>query len=125
MIFKISKTYATPDFKYSDGLFEMKGRCHPISPNIFYTQLLSFVESYTKSPKKNTKIIINLEYLNSNSNRVLLSILKKFNNIFDKGYEVYLNWYYEGSDDAIYDLGTIFKTMVHFPFNLIDNKEVK
>jgi len=123
MNFEIRKTYTTPNFKYSDGLFEMEGRSHPINPTGFYKRLTNFIELYSHSPKEKTKINICLEYLNSSSNRALLNVLLRFNLLFKEGYDVYLNWYYEGIDDIMYDFGTIFKSFVNFPFNLVEKSE--
>lgn len=119
---EIKKTANTPYFALRGGLIRLKGRSHPLNPASFYKEIFKITDQYVRQPMNKTKIEISLDYINSSSNRALLIFLQKFNRLAMKGYQVELVWFYENEEDSMFDFGSIFKSLVSYPFKL---KQIK
>lgn len=59
-----------------------------------------------------------LEYFNSASNRIILLIMKRFEEHFSNGKDIVINWSYD--DEEVLGDGQMYSTLVNLPFNLIE-----
>lgn len=121
MYYSIDRTENTPFFKYCEGKFELVGRSHPLFPVQFYQKVNKLVDYYLNKPLDHTDVMIKLEFVNSSSNRSLMKMFQRFLKLRKKGYEVDVEWYYENNDEAIYDLGLMFKALTGLPFKFISS----
>jgi hypothetical protein len=62
-------------------------------------------------------IDFHLSYFNSSSSKMLLQILEIIKKIQNKDIEVTVNWYYDASDEQMYDDGMDLSESVDLPFN--------
>lgn len=97
----------------------ISGRSIPEDSIAFYEPVITWVENYIKNPEALTRINFKIEYINSGSNRFVFSILKLLNEMYGKGKNVVVNWYYEDDDDTLYNLGRDFQGLISVPFKLI------
>ena len=78
---KFSKkaTSETPEisFDHLTGEFKILGRSLPDQAFTFYDSLFLWVDEYIKVPLKNTRLVIKIDYINSNSLKCMLEIVKK------------------------------------------------
>ena len=119
---EIEKRPNTPliDFDPESGLLKIEGRSIPENPGEFYDELIDWIKEYFKNPKPDTKIDLNLEYVNSGSSKYLLGFFRVVKEESHKGIDITINWYYEEDDEAILNLGEHYKSSLKIPFNLIE-----
>ena len=118
-------TNTTPkiNFNYAEGLIEIKGRTFPAVYGLFYDPLIEWVREYIKDPKPQTKVIIELDHLNSGSIFAILEIFGLLDRIYKQGKNIEVKWYYEIDDnDDRFILGVIedVRVQVIMPINLIE-----
>jgi hypothetical protein len=105
-----------PSIIFTNGVLSISGRSIPHDSTSLYAPLLEVLYNYAKKPNKRTEININLDYLNSDSNRALMNLLILAEKLHRKGNYVVINWYYNSNDTAMYDQGNIFQSLIDLPF---------
>lgn len=118
----ISSTSITPtiDFDQQTGELSLKGRSLPEQAYGLYKPVIDWLEEYVQNPADKTVLDINLEYFNSSSNKYLLLILKKLDdNLFKKGKDVIVNWYYDEDDEDSYDTALEYNEVLDLDIKLI------
>ena len=104
--FHILPTNNTPEVIFNpDGIVKIKGRALVLNKTDFTEQIMNWIDNYLVDPAETTYFIIALEYINSLSTTILISIFKKISQVifFDKKFITH--WYYEEDDDDILELG--------------------
>jgi len=117
----IEKTAKTPsvNFNNENGKFKIVGRSIPENPELFFDQIFIWLKEYFLNPQDSTILEIQLEYINSGSSKFILELLQIIqSNQHNTNCEI--NWFYEEDDEAIFDLGKHFQSLLDFPFNLIE-----
>ncbi len=105
------------EFNYETGVLRIEGRSLLEDAVGFYQPLLLWIDKYLKDPKQKTTIIINLEYFNSASARMIAKILMKLEEAYEKDLtEVRVIWKYIENDDIMLEKGKEFKSIVFLPF---------
>ena len=117
---KIEATDKTPkvSFDHKTGKMELSGRSRPESSLQFYGPIDEWLEEYAKNPASQTTIDFKLDYFDTSSSKWFLTILKHFEIIYSKGFDVLVNWYYD--DDDIMEYGEEVKEIREVPLNLIE-----
>jgi hypothetical protein len=121
----IEGTAKTPsvNFNPDKGILEIKGRSIPENSLEFYHPILEWLKAYAQAPQKETKVNIQLEYLNTSSSKCLVDVFHKLQLIADAGNEVKINWYYEEDDEDMLETGEDFEDILKLPFTFIEIKD--
>lgn len=97
------ETRNTPkvSFDAKTGRLELSGyRSMPESALDFYQPLIDWADKYAQTTQTlNTLFTIRLEYFNTASGKCILSVLKKIDQLAQKGHLVIVRWYYEEDDE--------------------------
>jgi len=119
----INGTHKTPsiNFDAKKGLIEIKGVSTPENCIDFYQPLVDWLKNYLANPIKPTIINIHLTYLNTNSSKWILHILKKFENIYTKNNSVTINWYCDEDDEIMMESGEDYQSILNVPVNIIES----
>ncbi|MFO7938264.1 MAG: DUF1987 domain-containing protein [Bacteroidales bacterium] len=112
----IEKTADTPEVKLQSGLIEFSGHSMPENVLIFYKPIMEWMNEYVSKPARHTSVNINLAYTNSCSIKYISDIIRSLEPIYQKGFEVQVNWYYEEGDEEHRDRGADIKSIVTIPF---------
>lgn len=88
-------------FDWNKGVLAITGRSLPEQAHDLYKPLLDWIDKYNESPQQLTIFNIYLEYINSSSNKYLLLILKKLDELFLSGKAVEINWHYDEDDEDL------------------------
>ena len=114
----INATFNTPAIKFDpqEGHLLLEGKSIPEDPVIFYEPVLNWINEYFVNPAPVTHVIIKLEYVNSGSSKYLLEFFKIINREHQEGHHCRISWYYEVEDEAIQDLGELYKSTINVPF---------
>ncbi len=117
----ISSTKITPevDFNADTGVLTVKGRSLPEQAYGLYKPIIEWLDNYVEAPKSKTVFNINLEYFNSSSNKYILLMLKKLDNLFLGGNSVEVNWFYDEDDEDSYETVSEYKEVLNLPINII------
>jgi len=113
----IEGTSDTPSiyFDKEKNIFEISGVSLP--PNVleFYQIVFQWIDKYIESPNEETHLVLKLEYLNSASTKIVLNIIQKFEILLNKGYKVYVTWYYMRGDYEMKEMGEDFADSTTIP----------
>jgi hypothetical protein len=121
----ILSTNQTPEyiFNYS-GVIKIKGRGLYCDKPELSAQIFRWLEDYLNNPAKVTHVTIALEYLNSLSASVLISILRKLSRIMLQPKKLVVKWYYEVDDENILDRGKHISSACDIPIEFIPTDNV-
>lgn len=119
----IEKTNHTPGIQFEDGRLTIVGRSIPEDSIGFFEPLFNELMDYLKHPALHTEVNLMLEYSNSSTNRVLVSLFELLREAHSSGHSVTVNWYYVAEDKGMYELGTDLKDISGLPFALIEVDE--
>jgi hypothetical protein len=121
----IEGTPKTPTIKFNpeDGKLLIQGRSIPENSIEFYKPLVDLLESYTSTPKEQTKVDIVLEYFNTSSSKCILDVFKKLEKINADGNDVTINWHYEEDDEDMFEAGEDYQAIINIPFKMIEIEE--
>lgn len=101
------------------GLLEISGRSLPEDVNMFYEQILNWIDEYAEKPNDRTEFNFKLEYFNTASSKVILDILLKFEEIVEKGKEVVIKWHYHEDEEDMLEAGEEYADIVEIPFDYV------
>jgi hypothetical protein len=116
------ETKYEPFIMFNEGVLIIKGRSIPADSTALFNPVIECFYDYSKNPLPRTEINIQLDYINSSSNRSIMNILIIAESIYTKGNEVIVNWFYEEADEMILDQGSIFQSLIKIPFNIQESK---
>lgn len=124
-LLKIEPTYKSPLIicDAEKGSIEIKGRSLPENTASIYDPLLQWLSDYASHPSPSTQVVIQLEYFNTSSSKVLLEVFKILEKIKNAGYNVSLKWYYEEDDPDMKEQGELFIKLTGLPIELIGVEE--
>jgi hypothetical protein len=119
--FTIKPTSNSPfiEFDPEIGSLTIVGQSHPEDPQEFYQDLVDILEEYCRNPKQQTKVIVDLEYMNTGTSRVIYNVFRKLETIVNEKREVEVHWRYEDDDDDMLDAGQIFSELTKLKFKMI------
>jgi len=115
----IDATVSEPCISFSDGILIISGRSIPTNTSISFNRLIEAFYRYSRKPKTKTEIHIELEYINSASNRSLLNLLIVAEHLFKEENNVEIKWYYHDDEDIMLEQGQIFSELLTLPINFI------
>lgn len=143
----IEGTKSSPKVKlYTTGELLFEGKSMPDNGIIFFKPILDWVEDYTSQVSPKTVLTLNLDYINTISHKIIIDIVRIFDEYYQKGNHFELNWYYDLDDlDLSYDLedvpaeeyetkkmdllkeylfSTFFMSVIHpeFPINFVEKE---
>lgn len=118
--FRLQQSKNTPEITLlPTGLIKIRGRSIHENVTEFFEPVENWVEDYVKNPADLTCVDIMLEYFNSASARVLITLFQTITRVTIKNKKYIFNWYYEDGDDDILERGEYFASVLNVTFNFI------
>ena len=102
-----------------EGKIKIRGRSIHENAVDFFAPVEEWVSEYILSPANVTSVEIALDYFNSASAKVFISILQKVTYVTLKHKKFVINWYYEEGDEDILERGEYFASVLDIPVNFI------
>lgn len=126
--FFLEKTEFTPeiDFDIHTRKFTFRGVSRPEDVFKFYEPAINWLNEFDREIQSHTyekynipsiNVDFYLTYFNSASSKVLMQILEIFKKIQNKGIEININWYYDKTDEQMYDDITDLAEFAEMKFN--------
>ena len=105
------------------GVLLIDGNCESETPNEFFTEIIDWINNYSKKPQETTTLTINLRGINISSSKYLLNIIYQLEALYKENFKVRIRWVYKNGEDGNYELGKDYDEMVSFPFEFIETVE--
>jgi hypothetical protein len=117
----LKETELTPKIAFNSetNFLEIIGKSVPEDPWVFYSPLLSWLDTFILLNPKNVNIVFQLEYFNTTSSKMFLEIMRKAEMLSQKGCDVCIDWYYEEDDIDLFEAGETYAEIVDVKFNLL------
>jgi hypothetical protein len=117
---KIQPTKNSPEILLNpDGIIKIRGRSIQENVAEFFDPVDDWISEYVKEPADVTIVDLMLEYFNSASARVFITLFQKITWVTLKHKKFIFNWYYEEGDDDILERGEYFASVLDVQFNFI------
>ena len=117
----IEETYQSPKIAIDTdkNIFEIIGNSFPNNAVRFYTPVVEWLDEYAKKPNPKTEFTFRISYQNSSSRKMFNEILKRLQQMHDKGNDISIKWYYEQGDEDIRQIIMEFKQLFKLPIECI------
>jgi hypothetical protein len=117
---QLEESVSTPavSFDPKTGLLELSGTSTPEDSFAYYKPIFTWLDNYSTSPCKSTKLTIKLDYFNTSSSKCVLNILKKIEKLHQAGHEAEIFWHYHPDDKDMIDIGSDLHSILKVPFQL-------
>jgi hypothetical protein len=120
---RIQPTKNTPEIILNpEGIIKIRGRSIHENAAAFFAPVEEWVSSYILNPANVTSVDMALDYFNSASAKILISLLQKITYVSLKHKKFIINWYYEEGDEDILERGEYFATILDVHVNFIKIK---
>jgi hypothetical protein len=121
----ILQTHNTPEVILSpEGIIKIKGRALMVNNTEISEQMMNGFEAYLSNPPETTDVIIALEYLNSFSATILVSILEKISQAILLPKKLAIRWYYEKDDEDMLELGKYISEICDIPIEFAMTNDI-
>jgi hypothetical protein len=124
-VVEIQPTEITPKviLNSDDGVFLVQGKSLPEDVKSFYNPIIDWFERYQKNPNDATNIILDFDYFNTASSKMILIVLSKLRDIYKLGKTVEVTWMYPVYDAELAEAGEEFSDLLNIPFNFVPKIE--
>ena len=120
---KFTPTKNTPEIILNpDGIIKIRGRSIHENAAAFFSPVEEWVAEYIQNPANVTSVEMSLDYFNSASAKIFISILQKITWVTLRHKKFVINWYYEEGDEDILERGEYFASILDVPVNFIKIK---
>ena len=103
--------------------FLFQGRSLPENTVRFFEPVIHWLMEYIKDPADETVVNMNFVYFNTSSAKLLLEVLRQFDNLHKAGNNVKIIWHHMIDDFDIKEAGEEYSTMIGVPFEYIEHPE--
>lgn len=116
----IKPTDTTPEVILDPkGIINIQGRGMVLNETRVPEQIMNWLDNYLLNPAETTDVIIEFEYLNSFSTRILISILRIISQVVLLNKKLVIHWYYEEDDEDILERGEYISETLDMPIEFI------
>lgn len=119
--FFLESSAITPfvEFDKNKGVFVMQGRSLPEDVKSYYLPMVQWWDIYIKSPNSFTNLVLDFDYFNTASSKMLLILLNKVKELHKNGNDVLITWKYPQLDAELEEAGEEFAELLNVPFEMI------
>ena len=102
-----------------DGIIKIRGRSIHENVTEFFKPVEAWITEYIENPADSTCVDVMLEYFNSASAKMFITLFLKITYVSLKHKKFIFNWYYEDGDEDILERGEYFSAVLDVPINFI------
>lgn len=102
----IGKTSTTPQVNFEgNGSLLIKGVSTPGDVHTFFQPVFAWLEDFKFTNPAEINLILEIDYLNTASSKVVVQLLVALNKIKASGTKVNITWRYDEGDEDMFELG--------------------
>jgi Domain of unknown function (DUF1987). len=118
----IEKGPRTPGVDFNvNGELRIEGRSTPENAVEFYEVLINWVKEFKKKKPTVLNLHVNFEFFNTSSSKLLITIFKQIEKFKSDGFEPNIFWYYDESDEDMFQSGKDYQSILKIPFHIMQN----
>lgn len=106
-----------------NGVFLLQGKSLPEDAKRFFNPILAWFEEYKKNPNEFTNIVLDFDYFNTASSKMILITLSILRDLFREGHQVEVTWMFPKYDAELEEAGEEFSGLLNLPFNFVPKVE--
>ncbi|HOP03197.1 MAG TPA: DUF1987 domain-containing protein [Tenuifilaceae bacterium] len=120
-IINIPESEITPHIELNkeQGIFIIEGKSLPEDVKDFYNPVIEWFNQYQKEPNEETHFILDFEYFNTASSKMILILLSKLRDVQKMGKRVFVTWKFPQYDVELEEAGEEFSELLNIPFTFI------
>lgn len=120
-IISIPETEITPhvELNKEQGIFIIEGKSLPEDVKDFYSPVIEWFDQYQKDPNEETLFVLDFEYFNTASSKMILILLSKLREVHKSGKRVSVTWKFPQYDVELEEAGEEFSELLNIPFTFI------
>jgi hypothetical protein len=119
---KIEKGQRTPAIDFNKkGELRIEGRSTPENSVEFYEPLIVWIKEFKKTRPANLNLHVSLEFFNTSSGKLLINIFKLIEKFKNDSLEPNIFWYYDESDEDMFQAGKDYQSIIRIPFHIVQN----
>ncbi|MBN2891054.1 MAG: DUF1987 domain-containing protein [Bacteroidales bacterium] len=107
-------------FDKEQSIFKIEGKSIPEDSAEFYSGVFEWLNLYKEQPNNETILVLKLDYYNSSSAREIANIIKLFDELYQKGHNIKIQWMYNPDDEVMKENGEDFSILFSVPIDIID-----
>ncbi len=118
-VVEIKGTADTPEviLNRNEGVIQFNGRSLPENPKAFYQPIKSWLAVYSENPCPNTHLILNMDYFNTASSKMIMEVIDTIKVCEKSGSSLKIDWHYMEDDDEMMEAGQEFAEITETVFN--------
>ncbi|MDX9771074.1 MAG: DUF1987 domain-containing protein [Tenuifilaceae bacterium] len=124
-VIRIEPTEITPKVILNKAKeeFLVQGRCLPEDVKKFFNPIIEWFNDYMEEPNHETVMVLDFDYFNTASSKMLLIILSKLRDLQKNGNRVQVIWKYPQYDFELEEAGEEFSQLLNIPFEFLPKAE--
>ena len=113
-VLRLKPTKETPDviLDKENNIFKITGLSLPEDVKEFYNPIIDWFKNYFLAPNEETRLHLNLVYINSASSKMIYEIFQMFKQMHRDGTKVSILWQYNYDDEEMGDAGEDFAVLL-------------
>lgn len=123
----IESTKSTPEISFDPVQHSLviQGESYPENAFKFYEPIFSWVDQYLSEldEKAAVQVALGLPYINTSSTKCLMMLLEKFDEAYQAGKNIRLEWYCNEENESELECAEEFKEDMSLPFHILMKKE--
>lgn len=117
----ISAERKTPEILFkANGELKISGNSRPEDGKQFYKPVFEWIEDFKEFSPSSITLTLDLDYINSVSVRILLTMLQTLHGVLDDKSKFKVIWKYDANDTDMLDQGKILEKSLQHPFNFTE-----
>ena len=101
------------------GILKITGNSYPENALELYQPLFIQVDTFFAEGTQKLHIELQIDYLNTSSSKMLIDLISKLSEYFDKGHQISAVWKYPEDDEDYREQCMMFFEDAPFPYQLI------
>jgi len=122
MNYRVEPTEVTPliDFSSDTGELKITGKSFWEDVNSVYDPAIKWLkDNYITNPPASTTLVVELQYFNTATAKLLLDIFGVLEELLEKGKTAKVEWRYLEIDEDLEEAGEDYKVMTKLPIELV------
>ena len=117
----VSADKKTPEIIFiANGDLRITGNSRPEDGKNFYKPAFEWIEEFKEFEPTKITLTLDLDYINSVSVRILLTLLQTLHGILEDKKAFRVIWMYDNNDLDMLDQGKILEKSLHHPFEFFE-----
>jgi hypothetical protein len=115
----VEATKMTPEIILDSNanVYSIKGNSRPENPMVFYKQVFDWLESHFESNSSKTNFIVQMDYFNTSTSKVLLDLFEYFEKKSEEK-DIHVIWQYQSGDEEMMEAAEELFNLVEISFEL-------